>query len=56
MKRLKETLKDYHPQEEVEIIDRWNDSHYIECRDAIAVYGDYFVLSEADDTKSFKLA
>lgn len=56
MKRLKHALRDWHPAEEVEIIDRWNESHFLEVHDAISIYGEYFVFSENENTKSYKLA
>lgn len=56
MKKLKIYLSEYHVSEEVEIIDRFGDSHYMTAGEAIAEYGDELVEREAGDTKTWWLA
>lgn len=56
MKNLKKYLVEYHTEEEVEIIDCFNASHYMTAGEAIAAYGDELVEREADDTKTWWLA
>lgn len=51
-----DNLEEYHPAEEVEIIDSFGTSHYMDAAEAIAEYGDELVEYEADDTKTWKLA
>lgn len=56
MKTLEIYLEGYNMAEEVEIIDRFGESHYMTAGEAIAEYGDELVEREADDTKTWWLA